>query len=613
MTVQMTQIFRFISWLLLSCFCVNFSLFGGQMSNEYTQVICTHSKIKEGSLENVKQWLHSLENERRHEVLESFHNEGVLLECAFIREEKGVFYLVYFMRAQDVAKAMDVFRSSTLPGDAYHKQCWEQFTEQHEVLTPVFHAESEMMSNQTKSINPSNVLVDVIALSKTLCSHPIQGKLAYATQDNFLGRIVNGYSPNASNICLLTNKAARQLCLVQCALNKQGLGLFIFDAFRPLRAVRDFSLWYHHPIANAHEEQRKQLHFPHLEKTDLPRLGYAPEGVSRHCFGHAVDLSLIDLQTNQLLDMGTIFDYFDSASHHPETPSELIGEQAFQNRQLLAQTMEKFGFIAYPKEYWHFDYQEKELNEPADMVISPELTGLNVINKGQKVIGVIGGASWESTQLYYQLINQAVRDQLGGLNSAKLLIHSVNYAPIVHLEQQEQWDEVADQIADIAKTLQDGGADFIILCCNTLHKVAPSIEKAIQVPFLHIADAAARVLVDAKIEKVGLLGTCFTMEDGFYASRLGNFGLVTLTPSSQERVRMDEIIYNELCQGKIQPESKAEVITMIHALKEQGAQAILLGCTELGMLIGQPDSPIPVYDTALLHAQEAVRQSLLVD
>lgn len=381
MTGQLTQIFRFISRLLLSCVCVSFSLFGGEMASEYTQVICTYSKIKEAHLEDVKHWLHSLENERNHEVLESFRNEGVLLECAFIREEKGSFYLVYLMRAHDITKAMDVFRNSTLPGDTYHKQCWKQFTEQHEVLTPVFHAESEMMktvSDQINKISPADVLVDVIALSKMSCSYPIQGKLAYSTQDNFVGRIVNGYSPNASNVCLLAKKAAKQLCLVQQTLNDQGLGLFIFDALRPLRAVRDFSVWYHQPAASAHEEQCKKLHFPHLEKTDLVRLGYAPEGVSRHCFGHAVDLSLMDLKTHQLLDMGTIFDYFDATSHHPETSSEIVGHEAFQNRQLLAKAMEKFGFIAYPKEYWHFDYEEKELDEPVDMEITAELIGLNV-------------------------------------------------------------------------------------------------------------------------------------------------------------------------------------------------------------------------------------------
>jgi len=368
-------------WMLF--FCLNFSLFGFDMSHEYTQVICTHSKIKDGCLENVKSWLKSLENERRDEIFESFRNEGILLESAFIREENGSFYLVYFMRAHNIAEALAVFRNSSLPGDAFHKECWKQFTEQHEVLTPVFHMElgiEPASENRSRvlQVNPMNVLVDVIALSQLLCSHPIQGQLAYATPDNFLGRIVDGYSPNASNVCLLTNKAAKQLCLAQRALNQQGLGLFIFDALRPLRAVHDFSSWYHQPIANEHEEQRKKLHFPHLAKTDLPRLGYAPEGVSRHCFGHAVDLSLIDLKTNQLLDMGTIFDYFDTASHHPEASPETIGKEAFHNRQLLSQTMQEFGFIAYPQEYWHFDYQEKELNEPVDMEISPALIGLNV-------------------------------------------------------------------------------------------------------------------------------------------------------------------------------------------------------------------------------------------
>lgn len=230
--------------------------------------------------------------------------------------------------------------------------------------------------------------------------------------------------------------------------------------------------------------------------------------------------------------------------------------------------------------------------------------------QSQKIIGVIGGASWESTQLYYQLINQAIREQLGGLNSAKLLIYSVNYAPIIALEQQDNWTEIGIQIANIAKILEKGGADFVILCCNTLHKVTPSIEAALKIPFLHIADAAARLLVEANIQKVGLLGTRFTMEDGFYASRLKEFGLSVLTPSLQERNRMDEIIYNELCQGKVIPASKTEVLNMMQHLQMQGAQAILLGCTELGMLIEQKDCAIPVYDTTVLHAREAVRQSL---
>ena len=228
------------------------------------------------------------------------------------------------------------------------------------------------------SAKPEEVLVDVIALSEKQCSSPIQGALAYATAENFLGRVVDGYSPHASHICLLSCKAAHQLCLVQNALNEQGLGLFIFDAFRPLRAVRDFAAWYHQPITSVSEAYRKQLHYPYLEKTDLPRLGYAPQEVSRHCFGHAVDLSLIDLSTNQLCNMGTVFDYFDNTSHHPATSPDVIGTEAYHNRQLLAQVMEEYNFIPYPLEYWHFDYKEQELDVPADIAIAPHLAGLNV-------------------------------------------------------------------------------------------------------------------------------------------------------------------------------------------------------------------------------------------
>ncbi len=184
--------------------------------------------------------------------------------------------------------------------------------------------------------------------------------------------------PVRQRCALLSRKAAEQLCAVQNALNKQGLGLFVFDAYRPLRSVRDFSHWFHQPPANVYEKERKRLHFPNLEKTDLVRLGYAPDTVSRHCYGHAVDLSLIDLESRQLLDMGTIFDYFDAASHHPETSAEVIGKEAYRNRQVLTQTMQEFGFVAYPLEYWHFDYQEREMDEPADVVITPSLAGLNV-------------------------------------------------------------------------------------------------------------------------------------------------------------------------------------------------------------------------------------------
>ena len=229
----------------------------------------------------------------------------------------------------------------------------------------------------------------------------------------------------------------------------------------------------------------------------------------------------------------------------------------------------------------------------------------------QKMIGVIGGVSWESTTLYYKLINEFVRERLGGLNSAKILLYSLNYDPIVELERQGKWSDVGNELAHAAKTLQEGGADFIILCCNTLHKMAFSIEKSVHIPFLHIADPAGNILKNNHIEKVGLLGTQFTMEDGFYASRLTDyFGLKVLVPRKEDRKHLDSIIYDELCQGKIFQESKQKLIRIVQDLNEQGAEAILLGCTELGMLIHEEEVEVPIYDTTLLHANEAAGWSI---
>ncbi len=229
----------------------------------------------------------------------------------------------------------------------------------------------------------------------------------------------------------------------------------------------------------------------------------------------------------------------------------------------------------------------------------------------QKNIGMIGGVSWESTVLYYKLINQTVREHLGSLNSAKILLYSLNYDPIVELERQGKWDEVGDELFHVAKTLQDGGADFIILCCNTLHKMTPSIERSITIPFLHIADAAGNVLVSKNVRKIGLLGTQFTMEDGFYSSRLENkFGLEVIVPNEDSRKRLDAIIYDELCQGKTLPRSKGTLIEIISDLNREGAEVVLLGCTELGMLVNQDDVNIPIYDTTLLHAKEAANWSM---
>ena len=230
---------------------------------------------------------------------------------------------------------------------------------------------------------------------------------------------------------------------------------------------------------------------------------------------------------------------------------------------------------------------------------------------GQKIIGMIGGVSWESTALYYKLMNQAVREKLGGLNSAKIILYSLNYEPIVDLERQGKWDKIGDELADVAKTLQDGGADFIILCCNTLHKVTPSIEQAVTIPFLHIADAAGNILAAKRIQKVGLLGTQFTMEDGFYSSRLeSKFGIEIVLPTEVDRKQLDSIIYDELCQGKILPKSKEILIQMIQDLTNNGAEAILLACTELGMLIDESEVNIPLYDTTLLHVNEAISWSM---
>lgn len=229
----------------------------------------------------------------------------------------------------------------------------------------------------------------------------------------------------------------------------------------------------------------------------------------------------------------------------------------------------------------------------------------------QKTIGMIGGVSWESTALYYKLLNQSVRAQLGGLNSAKILLYSLNYDEIVSLEREEKWSEIADTLANAGQILQNGGSDFIILCCNTLHKVAPSIEAAIHIPFLHIADAAGKILASNHVKKVGLLGTQYTMEDGFYSERLrGKFGLEVFIPKIDQRKSLDAIIYDELCQGKFLSTSKETLMQIIQDLKEQGAEAVLLGCTELGMLVTQNDVDIPIYDTTLMHVHETVHLSL---
>ena len=222
-----------------------------------------------------------------------------------------------------------------------------------------------------------NKLVDVVKLSHRECQHPIEAQLAYATCENFIGRIINGYHPNAAHVCLLTRNAAQALCEVQNNLNKNNLGLFVFDSYRPLRAVKDFGQWMHNPTEETHEIARKQIHYPHLEKNQLAELGYVADCVSNHCFGDTIDLSLIDLNTKQLLDMGVCFDYFGELSH-PTTPPKEIGAEAYQNRMLLSHAMQQAGFAPYEKEYWHFTYCKRDIETPIDIEITPELEGLGV-------------------------------------------------------------------------------------------------------------------------------------------------------------------------------------------------------------------------------------------
>lgn len=222
--------------------------------------------------------------------------------------------------------------------------------------------------------------IDAIALSKQMCEIPIQGMLKYATDDNFLGRIVDGYQPALIDIGLLTREAAKALCQAQhYFLTEYGYSLRIYDAYRPLRAIKDFQRWIDEPIITEQQQAQKQLYFPHLEKADLIKLGYIATGessiISRHCYGNAVDVALIDLATNQELSMGAIFDFFDEISHTTASIAQ-IGEQAWQHRQILQTGMTNVGFHPYQEEYWHFDYHKREIDNPEDIPITEALRGI---------------------------------------------------------------------------------------------------------------------------------------------------------------------------------------------------------------------------------------------
>lgn len=228
-----------------------------------------------------------------------------------------------------------------------------------------------------------------------------------------------------------------------------------------------------------------------------------------------------------------------------------------------------------------------------------------------KTIGLIGGMSWESTVPYYQIINETIKEKLGGLHSAKLLLYSVDFAEIEECQAKGEWDRSADILADAAARLEKAGADFIVICTNTMHKVAPQIQKRIQIPIVHIADATADVLEQNKIRKVALLGTKYTMTQDFYKEKLVARGIDVLVPEAEEIELINRVIYEELCLGVISDQSRKEFVRVIEQLKGKGAEGVILGCTEIGLLIHQQDSPLPVFDTTQIHAQKAALLSIL--
>ena len=224
-----------------------------------------------------------------------------------------------------------------------------------------------------------------------------------------------------------------------------------------------------------------------------------------------------------------------------------------------------------------------------------------------KTIGLIGGMSWESTANYYRDINERVKQRLGGLHSARILLYSVDFQEIERLQHQGRWDEAGEQLGDIARRLEGAGADVVALCTNTMHKVAPAIEAALRVPFLHIADPTAQAVKQAGIGRIGLLGTRFTMEEDFYRGRLvERHGLDVIVPEPAERETVHRVIYDELCLGKVEERSRRAYRDIIAHLVERGAEGVILGCTEIAMLVSPADSPVPLFDTTQLHAVSAV-------
>lgn len=228
-----------------------------------------------------------------------------------------------------------------------------------------------------------------------------------------------------------------------------------------------------------------------------------------------------------------------------------------------------------------------------------------------KTIGLIGGMSWQSSMEYYRIINETIRDRLGGHHSAKILMYSLDFAEIEPLQYQGRWEEATRLMIAAARKVENGGADFLIICTNTMHKMAANVQKHINIPLLHIVDATAEKIKAQQLRRIGLLGTKFTMEKDFYKGRLINkHGLDVIVPNEQEREIVHRVIYDELCLGEIKPSSRAQYIRIMDNLVGNGAEGITLGCTEIGLLVGGEEGRVPLFDTTRIHAIAAVEYAL---
>ena len=227
-----------------------------------------------------------------------------------------------------------------------------------------------------------------------------------------------------------------------------------------------------------------------------------------------------------------------------------------------------------------------------------------------RVIGMLGGMSWESSAEYYRLANELVRERLGGLHSARLVLASVDFAEIEQLQVTGRWEQAGELLAQAARAVEAAGAELLLLCSNTMHKVAEQVQDAVSIPLLHVADATAAAVLRAGLTTVGLLGTAFTMEQAFYRDRLASHGLTVLVPPAEDRAEVHRVIYEELCLGEVREASRQAYRKVIALLVQAGAEGVILGCTEIELLVGPEDSPVPVFPTTRLHVTAAVEQAL---